>query len=207
MLGLKIIDGATKFAKERLDAAARAHSSALGAAGFRLRNLIKEWMRQQAPGDVVWPEPSPWVQYGPSLLRRARAAQRRAARRRRGAGPPPAPLYGTAGRTPLAKLAAGARYVKETDGPETRVRIGFLTPRLAQLAAYHAEPHTVLVTEKMLRLIFAVGLGIRKATITIPRREHVAAVQRRFHGRVLDFAQRRIWAAVAGQDPKAIQTF
>jgi len=202
---LRITDGATKFAQERAKAAAAAHISALASSGYRLRQRVKEGMKQQAPGDVTWPAPSPWVQFGPSLAGRARSQQRRLERRKRGPRPTDQALFGTKGRTPLAKLAAASRYEKLTSGGETRVRVGFLNARLQQLAAYHAEAHTVPVTAKMRRLIFAVGLGIRKTTISIPKREHVGAVYRRFHGRVADFIQKRIWAAFGGQDPKGIQ--
>ncbi|MHB8071555.1 MAG: hypothetical protein ACYDHF_06350 [Candidatus Cryosericum sp.] len=202
-VALRVVDRATKWAEGQIKAAAQAHGNALGSAGFRLKQLTSEGMRQQAPGDVIWPQPSPWVQFGPSLAGRARTQQRRLSRRKR-APENPALLYGTAGRTPLRKLAAGARYQKSGSDGEVRVLIGFLNPRLAAIAAYHAEAHTVPVTERMRRLIFAVGLGIGKKTITIPKREHVGAVYRRNQARVSGFCQQRINAALAGRNPKSI---
>jgi len=114
-------------------------------------------------------------------------------------------LYGTKGRTPLKKLAAGARYEKTGSSAETRVRIGFLNPRLAQLAAYHAVAHDVPVTPKMRRLIFAVGLGIAKRTIHIPARPHVDPVYRKNQAHIAGFCEKRVKAAWAGKDPKAIE--
>jgi hypothetical protein len=202
---VKVHDQATKEAAAWVEAAGRAHGSALASAGYQLRQAITTGMKQQAPGGETWPEASPWVQYGPSLLRRARAAQRRTERRRRGPRKSKQPLYGTKGRTPLGRLAAGARYEKSGSRGDMLVRIGFINPKLARIAAYHAEAHTVPVTAAMRRLIFAVGLGIRKSSITIPKREHVAAVHRSYQHRVLAFVGKRTQAALAGQDPKSIQ--
>jgi hypothetical protein len=162
-------------------------------------------MRQQAPGDVIWPAASPWVQFGASLAGRARTAQRRLERRKRGPKKPPPKIYATKGRTPLARLAAGVRYEKSQAGDTTTVRVGFLNAKLAQLAAYHAEAHTVPVTAKMRRLIFAVGLGISKSSITIPARPHIGPVYRKNQARIAGFCQQRVNAAWAGQDPKSIQ--
>jgi hypothetical protein len=177
----------------------------LVSAGFRLRELIKGGMRQQAPGDVFWPTPSSWIQYGTSLAARARLVQRRASRRKRGPRTPDNPLSSTKNRIPLSRLAAGARYQKSETESETRVQIGFLNARLAQLAAYHSEAHTVPVTARMRRLIFAVGLGISKSSLHIPARPAVGPVYRKNHARISGFCQQRSWAAFRGQDPKAIQ--
>jgi hypothetical protein len=204
-VGLKIQNWATKLVQERTKAGAKAHSDALISAGYRLRQLTQIGMRQQAPGEVAWPTASPWVQYGSSLLARARMTQRRAERRKRGPRTPAQPLQGTKSRTPLKRLASAVRYQKQIAGDQTIVRIGFLSPAIAKIAAYHAEAHTVPVTAKMRRLIFAVGLGISKASIHIPARPHVSAVYRRNHARIAGFAQQRINAAWAGRDPKSIQ--
>jgi hypothetical protein len=199
----KVIDSATKMVEERAKAAGQAHASALKSSGFRLRQLIKQGMKEQAPGGEAWPRASAWVQFGSSLAARARAIQRRTDKRKRQPAKPPG-LTGSKGRTPLSKLAGGARY--ETTGADNdiRVRIGFLNPRLQQLAAYHAVPHTVPVTAKMRRLIFAVGLGISKSTINIPARPHVAPVYRKNQARIQGFCQQRINAAFAGRDPKSV---
>jgi hypothetical protein len=210
MLNLRIQDLATKYVKDRSRSASKAHSDALAASGFRLRQLTQSGMRQQAPGGVAWPPASPWVQFGVSLAGRARMAQRRLARRKRAPKTPPPALYGTKGRTPLQKLAAGVRYQKQVQaGPDgsiaqTTVRTGFLTSRLAELAAYHAEAHTVPVTAKMRRLLFAVGLGISKSTIHIPARPHVEPVFRKNQARIEGFVKQRTDAAWRGQDARAI---
>jgi len=210
-MALRIHNWATKHVEERTRLASKAHSDALASTGFRLRQLTQTGMRQQAPGDVSWPPASPWVQFGSSLLGRARQAQRRAERRKRGPRVPARPIYGAKGRTPLKKLAGAVRYTKEIQaGPsgsiaQTTVRMGFLNPTVARLAAYHADAHTITVTPKMRRLIFAVGLGIGKSTITIPARPHVGPVYRRNHARIAGFVQQRINAAWAGGDPKGIQ--
>lgn len=201
----RVTDWATDFARKRTQAASRAHVGALASAGFRLRELIKGGMRQQAPGDVFWPTPSSWIQYGSSLAARARMVQRRASKRKRGPKTPENPLSSTKGRIPLSRLAAGARYQKSDSGDETRVRVGFLTAKLAQLAAYHSESHTVPVTSRMRRLIFAVGLGIGKSTLHIPARPAVGPVYRKNHARIAGFCQQRTAAAFRGQDPKGIQ--
>jgi hypothetical protein len=209
-MGLRIKDWATKQVQDRTRLASKAHSDALAASGFRLRQLTQTGMRQQAPGDVSWPAPSPWVQYGSSLAGRARMARRRLARRKRAPKQPPPLLYGSKGRTPLKKLAGGVRYEKQTQpGPggsiaKTTVRMGFLNAKLASLAAYHAEDHTVPVTPKMRRLLFAVGLGISKSTIHIPARPHVEPVYRKNHARIPGFVQQRINTAWAGGDPKGV---
>ncbi len=205
MTGLifKVIDGATKLVQERARAAGGAHASALKSSGFRLRQLIKQGMKEQAPGGQTWPQASPWVQFGSSLAARARAIQRRVEKRKSSSAKPPR-LTGSKSRTPLSRLAGGVRY--ETSGADSdiRVRIGFINPRLQQLAAYHAVPHAVPVTGKMRRLIFAVGLGISKRTITIPARPHVEPVYRRNHARIAGFCQQRTNAAWGGKDPKSI---
>lgn len=200
----RIHDWATDFAKKRTKAASQAHAGALASAGFRLRALIKGGMRQQAPGDVFWPRASSWIQYGSSLLSRARLVQRRAERRKRGSGVAEQALTGIKGRTPLSRLAAGVRYQKTQGSAETRVKIGFLNPSLAKLAAYHSADHTVSVTRRMRRLIFAVGLGISKSSIHIPARPAVGPVYRKNQARIAGFCQQRSWAAFRGQDPKGI---
>jgi hypothetical protein len=209
-MALRIQNWATKHVEERTRAASKAHSDALGSSGFRLRQLTQTGMRQQAPGDVAWPPASPWVQFGASLLGRARMTQRRAEKRKRGPKNPAPPLSGTKGRTPLKKLSGAVRYEKQVQaGPggsiaQTTVRMGFLNTKVATLAAYHAEAHTVAVTPKMRRLLFAVGLGISKSTITIPARPHVGPVYRKNHARIAGFCQKRTNAAWAGQDPRSI---
>lgn len=206
MIQCRITNWATDFAKKRTKAASQAHAGALASAGFRLRTLIKGGMRQQAPGDVFWPRASSWLQYGASLLARARMVQRRAEKRKRGPKVSEQALSSIKNRIPLSKLAAGVRYQKTQAADETRVRIGFLNARLAKLAAYHSEAHTVPVTAKMRRLIFAVGLGIGKSTIHIPARPAVGPVYRKNHARIAGFCQQRSWAAFRGQDPKGIAT-
>ena len=47
----------------------------------------------------------------------------------------------------------------------------------------------------MRRLIFAVGLGISKSTLTIPARPHVGPVYRKNQARLAGFVQQRINAA------------
>jgi hypothetical protein len=204
-VAVRVQNWATKYVEERTKAASRAHSSSLGAAGYALKSQITAGMRQQAPGGLPWPRASSWVQFGASLAGRARMSRRRLERRKRAPKTPPPALYGTSGRTPLKKLASGARYIKSSSGEETRVRIGFLTDRLAQLAAYHAVAHTVPVTAKMRRLIFAVGLGIRKSSLTIPARPHVEPVYRKNEARLQGFVKQRVNLAWGGQDPKSVQ--
>jgi hypothetical protein len=205
MMEFRVHDWATDFAKKRTAAASRAHAGALASAGFRLRARLKTGMRQQAPGDIIWPRASPWIQYGSSLLARARQVQYRAERRKRGPKMPEQPLGTGRERIPLGRLAAGARYQKIQAGDTIRVLVGFLNARLAKLAAYHTEAHAVPVTAKMRRLIFAVGLGIRKGTIQIPARPAVGPVYRQNQARIAGFCRQRTEAAWRGEDPQKIQ--
>ncbi|OGP69685.1 MAG: hypothetical protein A2Y80_02155 [Deltaproteobacteria bacterium RBG_13_58_19] len=203
---LKIIDQATELAKKRLEAANKAYAGGIVAAGYELRAAVKRGIQQQAPGGESWPEPSPWIQFGPSLLARARQQQHRLEKRKRATRKPPPPLFGSKGRTALKKLAGAVRLEKSGDIQEIRVKTGFLNPRVAKLAAYHASgPHQLTVTEKMRRLIFGVGLGISKKTIIIPKREHVAPVYRRNEKIIAPFVRARVNAALAGKEPKAIR--
>jgi len=206
---IKIHDQATQQAKEAMARSAKEHSRATGSAGYHLRLAVRTGMQREAPGGEAWPAGSPWLQFGSSLLGRARAAQRRQAKRKR-APKNPSPLYGTKNRTALKKLAGAVRYEKHVSGsPEsggtTLVRIGFLTFRVAELAAYHASgPHTIGVSPRMRRLIFAVGLGIRKSSITIPRRRHVEPVQEKNRSRITEFIRLRTLAALARENPDSV---
>jgi hypothetical protein len=203
-MAVRVQDWATKTIQDRTQAASKAHSDALASSGFRLRQLTQSGMRAQAPGDVKWPEVHPWGQ-------RIATAKRKRARKMVKSG-----MWGKAGRIaankkPLSRMVGAVKYEKHlksgTGGSisQTNVRMGFLTERIARLAAYHAEAHTVPVTPKMRRFLFAAGHGIRKTSITIPARPHVEAVYRQNHARIAGFAQARINAAWAGQDPRAIQ--
>jgi hypothetical protein len=96
------------------------------------------------------------------------------------------------------------RLQKSAGGDTTRVRVGFLTDKVARLAAYHAEDHTVPVTAKMRRLIFAVGLGIRKTSLFIPRRRHVEPVLEKNRALIPQFLRARVNAAAAGIDPRSV---
>lgn len=200
---LRIQDWATKHVKERARLASKAHSDALASSGFRLRQLTQAGMRRQAPGDVTWPAVHPWSQRG-GLGKAKRAYARRQVK---------SGAWGKMGRisvnkTPLSRLAGAVRYEKQVQsGPDgsvvkTTVRMGFLNPRLAARAAYHAETHTIKVTPKMRRFLFAAGFGISKSTITIPARPHVEAVHRKNHARIAGFVQQRINTAWAGGDPR-----
>jgi hypothetical protein len=206
-MALRIQNWATKYVDERTKAASKAHSDSLASAGFRLRQLTQQGMRAQAPGDVTWPAPHPWTQYG--LLRKStRAFARAQARGKSRRAVTRVSLTGD--KKPLSRLASAVRYQKKiAAGPDgtvsqTTVRVGFLTSAAAERAAYHAEAHTVPVTLKMRRKIFAAGLVILAGTIKIPKREHVAAVYRKNHARIAGFCQQRINRAWAGQDPKGI---
>lgn len=203
---LRIQNWATKYVQDRTRSASKAHSDALAASGFRLRQLTQTGMRQQAPGDVFWPVVHPWSQRG-GLVKAKRAFARRQVK---------AGVWGKAGKlsvnkTPLSRLTGAVRYEKQIQaGPDgsiaqTTVRMGFLNPTAARLAAYHADAHTVTVTPKMRRLIFAAGYGIGKSTITIPARPHVGPVYRKNHARIAGFVQQRINVAWAGGDPKGMQ--
>lgn len=202
-MALRIQDWATKHVKDRTSLASKAHSDALAASGFRLRQLTQTGMRQQAPGDVTWPAVHPWGQRH-GLAKAKRAYARRQAK---------SGAWGKSGRisvnkTPLSRLVGAVRYEKQVQsGPDgsiaqTTVRMGFLNPAVARLAAYHADAHTVTVTPKMRRLIFAAGFGISKSTITIPARPHVGPVYRRNQARIAGFVQQRINTAWAGGDPR-----
>jgi hypothetical protein len=204
-VALRIQDWATKHVKERARLASKAHSDALASSGFRLRQLTQAGMRQQAPGDVKWPEVHPWSQRG-GLAKAKRAYGRRQIK---------SGAWGKAGRisankTPLSRLVGAVRYEKQVQGgpdgsvAQTTVRMGFINPRVAARAAYHAESHTVQVTPKMRRFLFAAGFGIRKSTITIPARPHVEPVYRKNPARIAGFVQQRINTAWAGGDPKGI---
>jgi hypothetical protein len=202
-MALHIENWATKHVQDRTRQASKAHSDALVSSGFRLRQLTQVGMRQQAPGDVTWPAVHPWAQRG-GLAKAKRAFARRQVK---------SGAWGKSGRisvnkTPLSRLAGAVRYEKQVQsGPDgsiskTTVRMGFLKSSVARLAAYHADAHTVEVTPKMRRFIFAAGFGIRKSTIAIPARPHVGAVYRKNHSRISEFVQKRINVAWAGGDPK-----
>lgn len=199
----KIIDGATGWAKDRVEAAGRAHASALASAGYRLMRLTKEGIKQRAPGGVPWPQLHPWSRFrvlsqAALGLARARAGGREMTRMSLAEDTKTWPI-----------MSRAVRYQKSGGGPggEVRVRMGFLTPRVGAFAARIAEGQTVQVTKKMRRAFFLRGIPLVAGSLQFPPRPHIGPVYSRYHAQAVDFVQRRIWAALAGQDPKAIQNF
>lgn len=202
-LSLKVYDRATKWVENNTRAAAAAHIGALKSSGFRLRDLIKSGMQQQAPGGAKWPPGHFWTrtqQLRQSMRRHARA-QKSGGRTRQATK-----ALLTGAKQPLQRLARAARYTFQSGGQPGAgaVRIGFLTAGAAQRAAYHAVEHTIPVTAKMRRMIFAAGFMIRKSSFKIPARPAVEPVYRQNRARLTGFVQQRTNAAWAGKDPKTI---
>jgi hypothetical protein len=181
--------------------ASKEQSRALASAGFMLQKAIKTGMKAQAPAGEVWPQAHPWTALGKL---RGRLVQRRAkwgrtemrwTERRRGGV-----RDLKTGKRPLAKLVGAVRYRKYVDQgmtggwiSNTKVRVGFLTPRAGKLAEYHASgPHTQTVTNKMRRFLFAAGLGISKSQIKIPRRRHVEPVYERNRRMIENYISQRV---------------
>lgn len=181
--------------------ASREQSRAIASAGFMLQKAIKLGIKAQAPAGEAWPQAHPWTALGKL---RGRLVQRRAkwgrtsmtwTERRRGGA-----RDLKSGKKPLAKLAGAVRYRKYVDQGmtggwinNTKVRVGFLTPKAGKLAEYHASgPHTQTVTDKMRRLLFAAGLGISKSQIKIPRRRHVEPVYERNRRMIENYISQRV---------------
>ncbi len=181
--GLKITEGAFSFAKDRLEKAVKAHQSALSSVGYNLMRLMKFGVDIQAPGMVSWPPRSP-LSATPVL---SGGYQKK---------PNWPQLQRTIKYKKIATNAAG----------QFSVKVGFLSPGAAVLASRHAQDQVVPVTERMRRKFWATGHFMAKETtrILIPKREVVPPVFRQNQGKVLGYVQGRIWAALAGKDPKSI---
>jgi hypothetical protein len=194
-------DEASKNIEKKAKDASQELSRATIAAGYQLRQAIKTGMQQQAPGGEAWPQAHPWTIYGFIPMAKRAFARRKSNRKR----VIKKISISKKGKIPLSRLAAAARYVTQTNGDTTAVRVGFITPSAQKIAAWHAEgPHTVPVTPKMRRFIFAMGLSLSAQSLQIPRRPHVESVYRRSEKVIPDFIDRRVKAALAGESPKNI---
>ena len=206
---IELDDRATPFLIKTGKLVPKATAGGIKAAAFQLRQRIKEGMLAEAPGGQRWPSLHPWTKY--KVFQKA--AKKRFAALAKGRTVKPMTKFSIIGgkESALRRLAYAARYkfyqdTFESGAAQSKARIGFLTPSARRLAEYHAAgPHQVAVTAKMRRKIFAVGLGIRAAAIRIPQRAHVELVYRANEWRVVKFLRSRIYAAIAGQDPKQVE--
>ncbi len=191
---------ATTPVKKRIKTAAEVHSSALASAGYQLMRLIKEGIKSRAPGDVVWPALHLWS------ARRTLGGQKLRSYRRRAQAPAQAAEFVSRHLGTWPVLTRAVKYRRESAGSITLVRTGFLGGQAARFAAQIAQGQTIAVTPRMRRKFFAKGLPLAATVLRFPPREHVGAVYRRYHARVLGFVQARVNAAYAGQDPQAVKS-
>ncbi len=190
--------------------ASRAQSSALTSAAYNLRQIIKQGMLAESPGGESWPPLHPWTKYslitkGSRSYRKRKEAGKKVNRIKKLA------ISGKA-KTALRRLAGATRYKKQINRSasggvdQTAVLVGFITPSAAKWGEYHASgPHTVPVTPKMRRMLFALGLVVAGPQIRIPRRRHVEPVYAKNERAVVEFIRSRVEAQVSGGNPRSIQ--
>ena len=208
--GIRVKENIRQDLKRESRQISKAQSDAIISAGYNLRQSIKRGMLKEAPGGEKWPPLHPWSRYrliakGKRTFSRRKQAGKRTTRKIRRIN------IGGKPQTALKRLAAAVRYRKFVDrGSEgnienTRVKVGFLSRRAAELAEYHASgPHLVPVSPKMRRMMFAMGLVLTRSQISIPRRRHVEVVYERNKGKIADFIRRRVEARVGGMNPRGI---
>jgi hypothetical protein len=202
---LKVWDTATKEVEAKVRQTSQAFAQATISAGYELRAAVKEGMRAEAPGGEAWPPAHPWTRAG--IIRRAKSRMTRAKKQGKGLRAPRRTTI-TGNKKALGKLAGAVRLDKTGggEGQETRVRVGFLTARVAELAAYAASgPHIVPVTPKMRRFLFAAGLVIFAKSLKIPRRPHVEVVFAKNSARVQTYIDACVKTKLAGGDPRGFK--
>jgi len=199
---VKIYDDALKEVEAKEKRAAQELGRATSSAGYKLQQLIKSGMQAEAPEGEKWPPASPWTRL--KVMAKAQRSFARAKAKGKAAKKVRRIGIGGKGKKALSRLAGAVRFVKEGSGEQTTVRVGFVSPSAAKLAAYHAEPHTVAVTPKMRRLIFAAGLIITKPTLNIPARPHVEVIWKKRKDTIAPFVDRRVRAALEGKAPDSI---
>jgi hypothetical protein len=172
-----------------------AYLKAMRGAAFELRQKMKEGMAAEAPGGETWPPLASWS-------RRTtwnRLGQLRRRRSRRGATPTSSRFLTK--KRGLSRLAR-ALEVRQQGGAYA---VGFLKPRAAYLAGYHAEPHTQAVTPRMRRFIFAMGLALGKSQLKIPARPVVPPVYRAYGHRIPEFVRLRLAAILRGSSGREVK--
>lgn len=207
---LKVTNHASKYLEAKAVAASKENSRSMISVGFYLRKAIKEGMLKEAPGGVRWPEASSWTKY--KILSKSYKSYTRAKEKGKKRRRVKKISIGKTTTPALKKLAGAARYkktVKRSNGgavARTEVKVGFVSRSAAKWALYHATgPHTISVTEKMRRMVYAAGGILGADRITIPRRRHVEDVYRVNQHRIPGFVDERVGAVISGKDPKTVK--
>ncbi|MCL4502484.1 MAG: hypothetical protein M1438_11625 [Deltaproteobacteria bacterium] len=212
MLDLKIHDQGLEVPKQRLVSVAKAHGAAILSAGYQLMRLAKAGVKGRAPGDVIWPKLHTWSG-SKTLGGRKKSRRRRVTESSGGAffsrNEAVWPILSRAIKYRAVNAGGYGVSLRARQAGEQfiRVQTGFISGvRTRRYAAAIAEGQTITVTPKMRRFFFAHGIPLTAQKLVFPARPHMEPVERRYHGRLLDFIDQRVKAAASGLDPRSIKS-
>ena len=212
----KITGNAMQYIEQQGRKVSKEHSTALAAVGYRLKETIKKGMRAEAPGGEKWPPLHPWTRYGIIRLgwqryKRGMTAKKESTRKKYR----DVRVVRMAGQqtTALRRLSQAVRYQRwKNQNPDgsvrsTKVRIGFISPGspAEKIMSWHAAgKHTLEVTPRKRRMLFAMGIGTKIKAMTTPRRSAVEPVFRKNEHKIYSFIDQRIHTVLIGGDPKSL---
>lgn len=178
--------------------AERALASAMKSEGWRLKNVIRDTIRQGGPNGS-WPKLNPHT----GVLNRADKGwvkNYRKSRKGRKKGEEARRIYRgvmlSTRTAPLLKLAGGTRYTYDRNMMVTE--IGFLSGKspgaTTVLAKKHALGFSVPVTKKSRRWAFGLGFPLKKETtrLDIPARPVVGPVFEQEKGRIVQNINKKV---------------
>lgn len=190
--------------------AERATASALKSEGFRLRDLIKTAIQTGGPTGNKWEAINPKTprlaaakrRYVKNyrLIRKGKKGSKKQVKEywiRQGEGQ--GKFYSGRKKGPLSKLAGAVRY--SYDPEDQMVSIGFIqnagiSPGMLKLARMHAKGYETRITPKMRKMLFALGIPVKKTTTTLetPARPVIEPIFRQEQGDIMRNIERKFFS-------------
>jgi hypothetical protein len=178
------IENIDELAERYPKLADRAINSALGSAGFELKNALQDAINQGGPEGRSWERLHPYTEL---IRKRKKRTYKRTPKFNPGA---------VSAKSPLLRFKGGIRYALDKD--TKTLSAGFVNPKpgLLKMLGMHARGWTTNVTRKMQKKFFAMGLPIATGKVKTPGRPLIEPVWEAEQERITQHMERKFFEAL-----------